>query len=320
MPAIVVSNLKKRYGKSVLAVDGVSFNIEEGEVFGLLGPNGAGKTTIVKVLTTLLSITEGSVSILGHERPKRDYEIRNCIGYVPQDVSSDSALTGYENLLISAKLYGRYGAKARDVSEAVLKQLNLWDAKDRIVKTYSGGMIRKLEIGQAMVHDPKVLFLDEPTIGLDPVARKQVWASIKDLREKTGATIILTTHYMEEADQLCDRIAIMSIGKIATVGTPAALKASVGMGAIVLEVKGAPPEIPGARLENGSIVIPAAEPAKELPKMVQMLTAAGCEVLSAKARETTLEDAFVKYAGTKIEEMDQWSAVRKTRKTAGRLA
>jgi ABC-2 type transport system ATP-binding protein len=320
MPAIVVSNLKKRYGKSVLAVDGVSFNIEEGEVFGLLGPNGAGKTTIVKVLTTLLSITEGSVSILGHERPKRDYEIRNCIGYVPQDVSSDSALTGYENLLISAKLYGRYGAKARDVSEAVLKQLNLWDAKDRIVKTYSGGMIRKLEIGQAMVHDPKVLFLDEPTIGLDPVARKQVWASIKDLREKTGATIILTTHYMEEADQLCDRIAIMSIGKIATVGTPAALKASVGMGAIVLEIKGAPPEIPGARLENGSIVIPAAEPAKELPKMVQMLTAAGCEVLSAKARETTLEDAFVKYAGTKIEEMDQWSAVRKTRKTAGRLA
>jgi ABC-2 type transport system ATP-binding protein len=320
MPAIVVSNLKKRYGKSVLAVDGVSFNIEEGEVFGLLGPNGAGKTTIVKVLTTLLSITEGSVSILGHERPKRDYEIRNCIGYVPQDVSSDSALTGYENLLISAKLYGRYGAKARDVSEAVLKQLNLWDAKDRIVKAYSGGMIRKLEIGQAMVHDPKVLFLDEPTIGLDPVARKQVWASIKDLREKTGATIILTTHYMEEADQLCDRIAIMSIGKIATVGTPAALKASVGMGAIVLEVKGALPEIPGARLENGSIVIPAAEPAKELPKMVQMLTAAGCEVLSAKARETTLEDAFVKYAGTKIEEMDQWSAVRKTRKTAGRLA
>ncbi|MFH0816685.1 MAG: ABC transporter ATP-binding protein [Methanobacteriota archaeon] len=320
MPAIVVSDLKKRYGKSVLAVDGVSFSIDEGEVFGLLGPNGAGKTTIVKVLTTLLSITEGRVSILGHERPKRDYEIRNCIGYVPQDVSSDSALTGYENLLISAKLYGRFGAKAKEVSEAVLKQLGLWDAKDRTVKTYSGGMIRKLEIGQAMVHDPKVLFLDEPTIGLDPVARKQVWASIKDLREKTGATIIVTTHYMEEADHLCDRIAIMSIGKIATVGTPAALKASVGMGAIVLEVKGTPPEIPGARMENGSVIIPAAEPSKELPKMVQLMTAAGCEVLSAKARETTLEDAFVKYAGTKIEEMDQWSAVRKTRRTAGRLA
>ncbi len=320
MLAIVVSNLKKRYGKGVLAVDGVSFHIEEGEVFGLLGPNGAGKTTIVKVLTTLLSMTEGKVSVLGHERPKRDYEIRNCIGYVPQDVSSDSALTGYENLLISAKLYGRYGAKAREVSEDVLKQLGLWEAKDRIVKTYSGGMIRKLEIGQAMVHDPKILFLDEPTIGLDPVARKQVWGSIKDLREKTGATVVLTTHYMEEADQLCDRIAIMSIGKIATVGTPAALKASVGMGSIVLEVRGSVPEIPGARKENGSLVIPATEPAKELPRMVQHLTAAGCEVLSARARETTLEDAFVKYAGTRIEEMDQWSAVRKTRRTAGRLA
>jgi len=319
-PAIVVKDLKKRYGKSVLAVDGVSFDIEEGEVFGLLGPNGAGKTTIVKVLTTLLSITDGKVSILGNERPKRDYEIRNCIGYVPQDVSSDSALTGYENLIISAKLYGKNGREAKAVSEDVLKQLGLWDAKDRIVKTYSGGMIRKLEVGQAMVHDPKILFLDEPSIGLDPVARKQVWESIKELKERTKLTVVLTTHYMEEADHLCDRIAIMSIGKIATVGTPAALKASVGMGSIVLEVKGTPPEIPGARMENGSIVIPAAEPSKELPKMVQLLTAAGCEVLSAKARETTLEDAFVKYAGTKIEEMDQWSAVRKTRRTAGRLA
>jgi ABC-2 type transport system ATP-binding protein len=320
MPAIVVSNLKKRYGKGVLAVDGVSFDIEEGEVFGLLGPNGAGKTTIVKVLTTLLSMTEGNVSVLGFERPKRDYEIRNCIGYVPQDVSSDSALTGYENLVISAKLYGKSRREARAVSEDVLKQLGLWEAKDRIVKTYSGGMIRKLEIGQAMVHDPKILFLDEPTIGLDPVARKQVWGSIKDLREKTGATIVLTTHYMEEADQLCDRIAIMSIGKIATVGTPAALKASVGMGSIVLEVRGSPPDIPGARIEGGALVIPSADCAKELPGCVARVAASGCEVISARIRETTLEDAFVKFAGTKIEEMDQWSAVRKTRRTAGRLA
>jgi ABC-2 type transport system ATP-binding protein len=320
MPAIAVSNLKKRYNGSVLAVDGVSLSIDEGEVFGLLGPNGAGKTTIVKILTTLLSVTEGDVSVLGHERPRRDYEIRNCIGYVPQDVSSDSALTGYENLLISAKLYGRFGAEARRVCEATLKQLGLWDAKDRVVKTYSGGMIRKLEIGQAMVHDPKILFLDEPTIGLDPVARKQVWGAIRDLREKTGATIVLTTHYMDEADHLCDRIAIMSIGKIAKVGTPSELKASVGSGSIVLEVRGTPPEIPGATFENGALVVPSADCSKDLPGCVARVSTSGCEVLSARVRETTLEDAFVKYAGTRIEEMDQWSAVRKTRRTAGRLA
>jgi ABC-2 type transport system ATP-binding protein len=319
MPAVEVSDLKKKYSGGVLAVNGVSFSIGEGEIFGLLGPNGAGKTTIVKVLTTLLSITEGKVSVLGFERPRRDYEIRNCIGYVPQDVSSDSALTGYENLLISAKLYGLSGQKARDVCNDVLRQLNLWDAKDRIVKTYSGGMIRKLEVGQAMVHDPKILFLDEPSIGLDPVARKQVWGSIRELKQRTGLTIVITTHYMEEADALCDRVAIMSIGKIAIVGSPAELKASVGQGSAILRVEGTPPQLPGMRTENGSIVVPAERPDEELPRILDQFKAGGCKVLSARTRETTLEDAFVKYAGSRIEEMDQWSAVRKTRRTARRL-
>ncbi|MBI5001580.1 MAG: ABC transporter ATP-binding protein [Euryarchaeota archaeon] len=320
MPAIEVSNLRKRYGKGVLAVDGVSFGIDDGEIFGLLGPNGAGKTTIIKVMTTLLTATEGRVTIFGNERPRNDYEIRNLIGYVPQDVSSDAALTGYENLLISAKLYGRGGKDARRVSEDVLRQLSLWDAKDRVAKTYSGGMIRKLEIGQAMVHDPKILFLDEPTIGLDPVARKQVWAFIRELKERTKMTVIITTHYMEEADHLCDRIAIMSIGKIATIGTPAELKASVSQGAIILGVKGTPPLIPNSRQENGSLVIPATNPARELPGYIDLLRANGCEILSANIRETTLEDAFVKYAGTRIEEMDQWSSVRKMRRVARRMA
>lgn len=319
MPAIIVSDLHKKYSGGVLAVKGVSFDIQDGEVFGLLGPNGAGKTTIIKVLTTLLSITSGKVSVLGNERPRNDYEIRSCIGYVPQDVSSDSALTGYENLLISAKLYGLGGKAAREKCESVLKELNLWDAKDRIVKTYSGGMIRKLEVGQAMVHDPKILFLDEPSIGLDPVARKQVWESIRELRERTGLTIVITTHYMEEADRLCDRVAIMSIGKIATIGRPSDLKASVGQGAIILELEGTPPQYPGMRQENGSIIIPATNPAIELAARIREADAAGCKVISARIRETTLEDAFVKYAGTKIEEMDQWSAVRKTRRTARRM-
>jgi ABC-2 type transport system ATP-binding protein len=304
----------------VLAVKGVSFSINDGEIFGLLGPNGAGKTTIIKVLTTLLSITEGRVSVMGNERPRGDYNIRNVIGYVPQDVSSDAALTGYENLLISAKLYGLSGQKARSISEDVLKQLGLWDAKDRTVKTYSGGMIRKLEIGQAMVHYPKLLFLDEPTIGLDPVARKQVWESIRELKERTGLTIVITTHYMEEADRLCDRVAIMSIGKIATIGTPSELKASVGSGEIAFVVKGTPPEIPGARQENGTLLISAKDPAGEIPKYIDLLRANGCQIVSARARETTLEDAFAKYAGMKIDEMDQWSSVRKMRRVARRLA
>lgn len=320
MKAIEIKDLVKVYNKSVRAVDGVSFDVEEGIVFGLLGPNGAGKTTIIKVIVTLLSITEGNVSVLGFARPKKDYDIRNCIGYVPQDVSSDAALTGYENLLISAKLYGKRGKEAKEMCEDILKQLGLWEARDRIVKTYSGGMIRKLEIGQAMVHDPRFLILDEPTIGLDPVARKQVWASIKELKERTKMTVLITTHYMEEADQLCDMIAIMSIGKIAVIGTPAELKASAGTGSIILEVRGTPPNIPGAIFENGIITIHSPNCAKELPRYVAMVASSGCEILSARVKEITLEDAFVKHVGTRIDEMDQWSNVKKTRKLARRMA
>jgi ABC-2 type transport system ATP-binding protein len=318
--AVEIKNIVKVYDKSVRAVDGVSFEVDEGIVFGLLGPNGAGKTTIIKMIVTLLTLTEGQVSVLGHARPKDDYGIRNCIGYVPQDVSSDAALTGYENLLISSKLYGKRGKQAKDMCENILKQLGLWDAKDRIVKTYSGGMIRKLEIGQAMVHDPRVLILDEPTIGLDPVARKQVWGAIRELKDRTNMTIIITTHYMEEADQLCDRIAIMSIGKIAVIGTPAELKASAGSGSIVLEIRGDPPEIRGATIENGRMTIPSSDCAKDLPACVAQVAASGCEILSARVKEMTLEDAFVKHVGTTIEEMHQWSNVRKTRRHARRMA
>lgn len=317
--AVRITNLKKRYSNGVMAVKGVSFEIKKGEIFGLLGPNGAGKTTIIKILTTLLSPTEGDVTVLSYKRPHDDVMIRKVIGYVPQDVSSDAALTGYENLLISAKLYGKTGKDARGVCERVLKGLGLWEARNRIVKTYSGGMIRKLEIGQAMVHEPKLMFLDEPTIGLDPVARKQVWESIRKLRELTGATIVITTHYMEEADTLCDRVAIMSIGTISTIGSPKELKASVGRGSIVLTVRGNLPEIPGAYFENGTVMIPADDPEREIPGYIRMIESHGCEVLSARIKETTLEDAFVKYAGSRIEEMDQWSATRKIRRVARRL-
>jgi len=319
MMAVRVENLVKRYGNGVVAVNDVSFTIKEGEIFGLLGPNGAGKTTIIKVLTTLLSPTKGNVEVLGYGRTRDDTKIRNHIGYVPQDVSSDPALTGYENVLISAKLYGKSRNEAKKIAGDILSMLELTHAGNRLVKTYSGGMIRKLEIGQAMVHKPSLLLLDEPTVGLDPKARRQVWAQIRELKKETGMTIVVTTHYMEEADSLCDRVAIMSIGKIAVTDSPRSLKKSVGKGAVIMKVTGTPPEITGMVKEGDSIVIPSAEPEIELPGYIRMIEQAGCKVNSARIREVTLDDAFMKYAGASIDESAQWQSTRKVRRVARRL-
>jgi ABC-2 type transport system ATP-binding protein len=319
MYAVNVKNLKKRYSNGLLAVKDVSLRIEEGEIFGLLGPNGAGKTTIIKVLTTLLSPTGGKVSVMGYRRPRQDSEIRNSIGYVPQDVSSDPALTGYENILMSAKLYGLYGADAKRTASGILEMLELERAKDRIVKTYSGGMIRKLEIGQAMVHKPRLLFLDEPTVGLDPRARKQVWSHIRKLKQQTDMTIVVTTHYMDEADSLCDRVAIMNIGNISVTGSPKSLKKSIGQGAIILQIRGTPPKIPNMLQQDDIVTISSAEPERELPGYILQFNRSGCEVLSSKTREITLDDVFLKYAGSSIDDLAQWHATRKMRRTARRL-
>lgn len=224
---IEVRDLVKRFG-DLAAVDHVSFAVSEGEVFGLLGPNGAGKSTIIKILTTLLPPTSGSASVVGFDVTHQPMAVRRRIGYVPQALSADGNLTGYENLLVFAKLYDLpRAARATRVREALMF-MGLQDAADKLVRTYSGGMIRRLEVAQAMLHQPQVLFLDEPTVGLDPVARKAVWEHLGHLRAETGMTIFLTTHYMEEADSLCDRIAIMHLGKVVAEGTPAELKASIG--------------------------------------------------------------------------------------------
>jgi len=319
MEAIEVVKLKKRYSNGVLAVNNVSFTIKKGEIFGLLGPNGAGKTTILKVLTTLLQPTSGKVNVLGFARTRDDAKIRGSIGYVPQDISSDPVLTGYENLLISAKLYGKTGAEAKKIAEEILVSFELTEAKDRMVRTYSGGMIRKLETGQAMVHKPHLLLLDEPTVGLDPKARKQVWTLIQKLKKETDMTIIVTTHYMEEADMLCDRVAIMSYGKISVINTPTNLKKAVGKGAVILTVKGQLPEIPNMIKQDDSIIIPSADPETELPKYVIFLKDQGCEILSARTRDITLDDAFLKFAGTSVTDTTQWQSTRKIRRIARRL-
>jgi ABC-2 type transport system ATP-binding protein len=224
---IEVWNLVKRFG-DLTAVDSVSFAVGEGEVFGLLGPNGAGKSTIIKILTTLLPPTSGSASVVGFDVTSQPMAVRRRIGYVPQALSADGNLTGYENLLVFAKLYDLPRAERATKVREALAFMGLQDAADKLVRTYSGGMIRRLEVAQAMLHQPQVLFLDEPTVGLDPVARKAVWEHLGQLRRQTGMTIFLTTHYMEEADSLCDRIAIMHLGEVVAGGTPTELKASLG--------------------------------------------------------------------------------------------
>jgi ABC-2 type transport system ATP-binding protein len=227
MTAIIeVQNLVKRFGEHT-AVNGVSFEVEQGEVFGLLGPNGAGKSTTIKMLTTLLSPTAGSARVAGFDIAHQTSSVRRNIGYVPQALSADGTLTGYENLLIFTKLYDL----PRNIRTAriheVLSFVGLTDASNVLVQHYSGGMIRRLEVAQSLLHQPKVLFLDEPTVGLDPIARQAIWDHLMELRSETNMTIFLTTHSMEEADSLCSRVGIMHRGDIVALDTPAALKATV---------------------------------------------------------------------------------------------
>ena len=219
--------LTRRFG-ALTAVDGLTISVRAGEIFGLLGANGAGKSTTIKMLTTLLPPTAGRASVAGFDIVQQARDVRRSIGYVPQLLSADGTLTGYENLLVFAKLYDipRHERDAR--VENALVAMGLVDAADKLVRTYSGGMIRRLEIAQSMLHRPRVLFLDEPTIGLDPVARGAVWEHIQQLRAEYGMTILLTTHYMEEAEHLCDRLAIMHLGRVAAIGTSDELKASIG--------------------------------------------------------------------------------------------
>jgi len=247
MRLVEVDRLVQRFGDFV-AVDNVSFSIAAGEVFALLGPNGAGKTTTIRVLVTLLRPSAGTVRIAGLDVTDHPTRVRRLLGYVPQTLSADGSLTGYENLLIVAKLL-RIPRPERDRAIAdVLALARLEDAADRLVRTYSGGMVRRLEIAQAILHRPLLLVLDEPTVGLDPTARRAVWEALSALRERDGTTLLVTTHYMEEAELYCDRIAIMNHGRLVALGTAAELKARVGGAANLDEVFTA---LTGDTLESG---------------------------------------------------------------------
>jgi ABC-2 type transport system ATP-binding protein len=227
LQAVSVGSLSIQFD-SVRAVDGISFEVHPGEVFGLLGPNGAGKTTTIRVLTTLLPPQSGDAYIFGLDVRRDAMAIRQIIGYVPQQLSIDGTLTGWENIWLFARLFDVPGRERKERIAEVLETVGLTAAAGRLARTYSGGMVRRLELAQALVNRPRLLILDEPTIGLDPVARSSIWDRVEALRLQYGMTVLVTTHYMDEADALCHRLAIMHHGRIMASGTPAELKAAVG--------------------------------------------------------------------------------------------
>ena len=234
-PAVDCRDVHFRFGDTV-AVDGVDLRVDEGEVFGLLGPNGAGKTTLIRLINTLLPLREGSIGVFGIDVARRPMAVRRLLGYVPQQLSIEASLTGRENVMWFARLFDVPRAERRERVDAALESMGLADAAGRLASTYSGGMIRRLELAQALVNRPALLILDEPTIGLDPVARDSVWQRVEELRSATGMTVLLTTHYMEEADALCDRVALMHLGRIRTEGTPDELKDELGPEATLEDV------------------------------------------------------------------------------------
>jgi ABC-2 type transport system ATP-binding protein len=234
-PAVEIVGLTKEF-KTVTAVDHIDLSVAPGEIFGLLGPNGAGKSTTIKILTTLLPATSGRAAVAGFDVASHAQEVRQTIGYVPQLLSAEGSLTGWENLLISARLHRVPRAERRPRIADALEFMDLTAASNRLASTYSGGMIRRLELARAMLHEPVVLFLDEPTIGLDPIAREAVWRHVAQLRDRLGTTIVMTTHYMEEADSLCDRVAIMHRGALAAIGAPADLRQEIGPHATLEDV------------------------------------------------------------------------------------
>jgi ABC-2 type transport system ATP-binding protein len=234
-PAIVVEDLSVQFD-AVRAVDGVSFKVMAGEIFGLLGPNGAGKTTSIRVLTTMLPPNAGRASIFGLDVRQQSMTIRQLIGYVPQQLSIDSSLTGWENVWLFARLFDVPARERKERIAGVLDTVGLTDVAGRLARTYSGGMVRRLELAQALINRPRLLIMDEPTIGLDPVARSDVLERVDALRREYGMTVLVTTHYMEEADALCHRLAIMHHGRIRAEGTPAQLKDAVGAGATLDDV------------------------------------------------------------------------------------
>ena len=310
MVDIEVENLTKRFG-DFCAVDRISFSVGHGEIFGLLDPNGAGKSTLIRMMTTLITPTDGTVRIDGCDVIRDSDGVRRAIGVIPQAMTSDLDLTAFENMQIFAKLYGLTGREARPVIEGLLEAVDLVPWRDKPLKMFSGGMRRRLEIARGLVHAPKIFFLDEPTTGLDPVSRTAVWEMLAKLRKERDLTILMTTHYMDEADKLCDRIAIVDHGKLVALDSPLKLKASVpGRNVIEVSFAAPPPDwttvlqkLPDvAKLESVDNVYRIGShngPATTLALM-EAARAANLAILSLSVQSTTLDDVFVHFTGHQL--------------------
>ncbi len=311
---IEVENLTKRFDGHV-AVDNISFTIERGEIFGLLGPNGAGKTTTISMLATLLRPTSGTARVNGFDITTRAGEVRKSIGIVFQDQSLDEELTAYENMDFHGRLYRiPRNVRQQRISD-LLSLVELADRKNSLVKTFSGGMRRRLEIARALLHEPKVFFLDEPTLGLDPQTRNHIWAYIERLNKEKGITIILTTHYMDEADRLCDRVAIIDRGSIIALDTPDKLKDEVGGDVVTLEsrdTEGLYTQLRKAawiehiEQHDGVITLTLHNAERHIAEIVQLSTTNGIDIESISIHKPTLEDVFLRLTGRtiRVEEAD----------------
>ena len=310
-PAIEVENIVKKYG-DFEAVKGVSFQVADGEIFGLLGPNGAGKSTLIRMMTTLIPSTSGRALVAGHDVAKDPDAVRNLIGVIPQALTSDPDLTVGENLSIYAKLYDVPRVEREKNILTVLEAVDLLKWRDAQVKTLSGGMRRRVEIARGLVHNPKIFFLDEPTTGLDPVSRIAVWEMLDKLRRERGLTILITTHYMEEADKLCDRIAIVDHGTLVAIGTPLELKQSVP-GADVVEVhfEHDSTEWPDRLRQLTGVTEVQAESAgfyriltssgsRTTMQLVELASSLNESLTSLSVQNTTLDDVFVHYTGRQL--------------------
>ena len=310
MADVEVQQLTKKFGDFV-AVDGLSFNVEHGEVFGLLGPNGAGKSTLIRMLTTLVPPTSGTARIDGFDVVREANQVRQCIGVIPQAMTSDLDLSAEENMSIFAKLYGIPREKRKRVIVELLKAVDLEPWAEKPVKMFSGGMRRRLEIARGLVHEPKMFFLDEPTTGLDPVSRVAVWEMLTRLKRERDLTILLTTHYMDEADKLCDRIAIVDHGKLVALDSPLKLKASIP-GRNILEVSFSQvpqnwvdtlqglPEVAEVKPHENVFRIASQNGPRTTVALMEAAREAGLAIASLSVQSTTLDDVFVHYTGHQL--------------------
>ena len=308
---VKVEKLSKSFG-NLKAVDGVTFDIKEGEIFGFLGPNGAGKTTTISVLTTLLTASGGKAEIDGLDIHKHPTEVRRTVGVVPQEYTADEDLTGLQNILLCGDLYGLPRSDSKPHAMELMKLVGLEDAADRKVSTYSGGMRRRLELASGLINYPKLLFLDEPTLGLDVQTRTAVWDYIRMLKEEYRMTLFLTTHYLEEADSLCDRIAIIDHGHIIRVGSPTELKASIGGDVIVVGVAESGPDI-SADIKQIPLVKEVKKSDHEYRvksevgeessiKIIDLIRSKGLHVTKISLTKPSLDEAYLEFTGRSIRE------------------